>query len=297
MDARTNTSSARDGAGEARPEWRSRRAPVEVQLHGVPRGREIDRRGGRVVDLQRLVVGRAFDVLAEKQISGCRGGGRRECDHTGCSESKGGDSRGDTTGGTAHGKTPIKGGISDVRSGYVSPVTYGTPVGDRSVNGSRRVLAAAPVGFGPVTSLPPQPLSPLDGRYRAAVGAARRLPLRGRAQPRPRRGRGRVAHRPHRPLAVRLRPAVGRREGRPAGAVPRLRAGRDRLARREGGRHPARREGRRVPRARPPVGARPRRASPSSRTSRARARTSTPRPTRSPSSAPSTRSGCRSCAR
>ena len=107
----------------------------------------------------------------------------------------------------------------------------------------------------PVTSLPPQPLSPLDGRYFAAVGAARRLPLRGGTQPRPRRGRGRVADRAHRSVALRVVAPRRGRQAEPPRPVPRLRPGRDRLARREGSRHPPRREGRRVPRARPAVDA------------------------------------------
>ena len=58
-----------------------------------------------------------------------------------------------------------------------------------------------------MSPLPPQPLSPLDGRYQRRRHRTGRVPLRGRTEPRPGQGRGRVADRPHRPRAVRLRAA------------------------------------------------------------------------------------------
>ncbi len=133
-------------------------------------------------------------------------------------------------------------------------------------------------------ALPPQPLSPLDGRYRAAVGdLADYLSEAGL-------NRARVEVEVEWLIALTDRVAVrhlaagGCRQGAAARPVPRLRADRDRLAGGEGGGHAARCEGRRIPRARPADRPRTSTRSPSSRTSPARARTSTPPPTPSPSS-------------
>ena len=85
---------------------------------------------------------------------------------------------------------------------------------------------------GSLMSLPPQPLSPLDGRYRAGRRGTRRVPLRGRAQPRPRAGRGRVAALPHRPPDVRVASRSRPKQARALRAVGRrLRPARDRRAR------------------------------------------------------------------
>ncbi len=104
----------------------------------------------------------------------------------------------------------------------------------------------------PVTSLPPQPLSPLDGRYRAAVGDLAELPLRGRASTAP-ASRSRWSGSSPSPTA---RCSAPRRCGdatRRACARSYLEFGQaeiDWLAEQRGG-DPPRRQGRRVPRARP----------------------------------------------
>ena len=104
-----------------------------------------------------------------------------------------------------------------------------------------------------MTPLPPQPLSPLDGRYRAAVGdLGEHLSEAGL-------NRARVQVEVEWLIALTDRSLFGSSPLRPtqtgarcARSYRRLRPGRDRLARRDGGDHPPRREGRRVPRARPP---------------------------------------------
>ncbi len=57
----------RDRAGQE-DRQAGRRAAVEVHGHRVAAGGEIDRRAGAVVDLERLVVARALDVLGEEQL-------------------------------------------------------------------------------------------------------------------------------------------------------------------------------------------------------------------------------------
>ncbi len=102
-------------------------------------------------------------------------------------------------------------------------------------------------GAQPLMALPPQPLSPLDGRYAPRRRRARGAPLRSRPQPRPRPRRGRVAAAAHRPEALRRRAAASGGEGGAPGLGGGLRRGRDRLARGRGGAHAPRRQGGRVP--------------------------------------------------
>ena len=147
-----------------------------------------------------------------------------------------------------------------------------------------------------MTALPEQPLSPLDGRYRSAVSRLGDQLSEAGAQPRAGARRGGVADLPDRSLALRRR-ARCREARRGAEGARHRTSARPRSTQLASSRPTTRHDVKAVEysRARQAGRSGPRRASPSSRTSAARARTSTTSPTRSRSARPCARCGCPSC--